>query len=215
MGRLPKMPVVETLPMDTSPGSVRYWPHRKMFLRSNRRFKDGKENRYRSVVEDLRVAGGPLRSEKPCSISAKSAAATEPPRPDPPKPSMKANKPARFICCRIIAKPSSSTSRIAGPGSSARVMTFCWRCRRCPWAESPTPFRCSGLRRSGARTPSPLWPGHWRTPSRPRPSTAASPTGTTDELAAFHGWFDRDGILRIIMFPGSDTDAPGRSNQNP
>ena len=29
-----------------------------MFLRSNKRLKDGKEHRYRSVVENRRVAGG-------------------------------------------------------------------------------------------------------------------------------------------------------------
>ena len=52
------MPVVETHPMDTSPGSVRSSPHREMFLRSNKRFKDGKEHRYWSVVENRRVAGG-------------------------------------------------------------------------------------------------------------------------------------------------------------
>ena len=43
--------------MDTPHGSVRYLPHRKMFLRSNKRFKDGKEHRYWSVVENRRVTG--------------------------------------------------------------------------------------------------------------------------------------------------------------
>ena len=52
------MPVVETHPMDIPPGSVRSSPHREMFLRSNKRFKDGKEHRYWSVVENRRVAGG-------------------------------------------------------------------------------------------------------------------------------------------------------------
>lgn len=52
------MPVVETHSMDSSPGCVRYSPHRKMFLRSNKRFKDGKEHRYWSVVENRRVTGG-------------------------------------------------------------------------------------------------------------------------------------------------------------
>ena len=52
------MPVVETLPMDSPPGCVRYSLHRKMFLRANKRFKDGKEHRYWSVVENRRVTGG-------------------------------------------------------------------------------------------------------------------------------------------------------------
>ena len=52
------MPVVETHSMDSPPGCVRYSPHRKMFLRANKRFKDGKEHRYWSVVENRRVTGG-------------------------------------------------------------------------------------------------------------------------------------------------------------
>ena len=44
--------------MDSPPGCVRYSPHRKMFLRANKRFKDGKEHRYWSVVENRRVTGG-------------------------------------------------------------------------------------------------------------------------------------------------------------
>ena len=52
------MPVVETHHMDTPSGSVRSSPHREMFLRSNKRFKDGKEHRYWSVVENRRIAGG-------------------------------------------------------------------------------------------------------------------------------------------------------------
>jgi hypothetical protein len=51
------MPVVETHPVDIPPGSVRYSPHRKMFLCANKRFKDGKEHRYWSVVENRRLAG--------------------------------------------------------------------------------------------------------------------------------------------------------------
>ena len=52
------MPVVETHSMDSPPGCVQCSPHRKMFLRANKRFKDGKEHRYWSVVESRRVAGG-------------------------------------------------------------------------------------------------------------------------------------------------------------
>ncbi|WP_295458005.1 IS1634 family transposase [uncultured Thiodictyon sp.] len=44
--------------MDSPPGCVRYSLHRKMFLRANKRFKDGKEHRYWSVVENRRVTGG-------------------------------------------------------------------------------------------------------------------------------------------------------------
>jgi transposase len=51
------MPVVETRPMDT-PATRRYAPRQIMFLRANKRFKDGKEHRYWSVVENRRVAGG-------------------------------------------------------------------------------------------------------------------------------------------------------------
>jgi hypothetical protein len=52
------MAVVETRPMDTLLASVRSSPHRDMFLRSNKRFKDGKEHRYWSVVENRRIIGG-------------------------------------------------------------------------------------------------------------------------------------------------------------
>ena len=52
------MAVVETYPMDTLLGSVRWSPPRKRFLRSNKRFKDGKQHRYWSVVENRRVTGG-------------------------------------------------------------------------------------------------------------------------------------------------------------
>ena len=46
--------------MDTSPGSVRSSPHREMFLRSNKRFKDGKEHRYWSIVESVRTRIRPI-----------------------------------------------------------------------------------------------------------------------------------------------------------
>jgi hypothetical protein len=39
-----------------------------MFLRANKRFKDGKTRRYWSVIESRRVAV-PARFRKPCSIS--------------------------------------------------------------------------------------------------------------------------------------------------
>src|SRR5712671_1695828 len=43
-----------------------------MFLRSNRRFKDGKEHRYRNIVENKRCAGGqvrvPVNSGHLCSL---------------------------------------------------------------------------------------------------------------------------------------------------
>ena len=51
------MPVVETRPIDT-PLFSRYHPSQIMFLRHNRRFKDGKEHRYWSVVENRRVSAG-------------------------------------------------------------------------------------------------------------------------------------------------------------
>ena len=51
------MPVVETRPIDT-PFASRYHPSQIMFLRHNRRFKDGKEHRYWSVVENRRVSAG-------------------------------------------------------------------------------------------------------------------------------------------------------------
>ena len=52
------MAVVETSPMDILLGSVRCSPPRNRFLRSNKRFKDGKAHRYSSVVENRRVPGG-------------------------------------------------------------------------------------------------------------------------------------------------------------
>ena len=51
------MPVVEPLPVDT-PSVHRYALPQTMFLRHNRRFKDGKEHRYPSVVENRRVSAG-------------------------------------------------------------------------------------------------------------------------------------------------------------
>ena len=51
------MPVVETRPIDI-PFASGYHPLQIMFLRHNRRFKDGKEHRYWSVVENRRVSAG-------------------------------------------------------------------------------------------------------------------------------------------------------------
>ena len=51
------MPVVETCPVDTLSGTS-YHPPQIMFLRENKRFKDGKEHRYWSVVENRRVSAG-------------------------------------------------------------------------------------------------------------------------------------------------------------
>ena len=52
--------------MDSPPGSVQYSPHRKMFLRANKRFKDGKEYRYWSVVETAASPGvAPFRNPMP------------------------------------------------------------------------------------------------------------------------------------------------------
>jgi hypothetical protein len=51
------VPVVETHPIDTLSAA---WYHalQIMFLRANKRFKDGKEHRYWSVVENRRVSPG-------------------------------------------------------------------------------------------------------------------------------------------------------------
>lgn len=51
------MPVVETQSIDT-PVPGRYIPTQIMFLRANKRFKDGKQHRYWSVVENRRISGG-------------------------------------------------------------------------------------------------------------------------------------------------------------
>ena len=41
--------------MDTPPGSVQCSPHRKMFLRSNKRFKDGKERMSEIQMLDVTI----------------------------------------------------------------------------------------------------------------------------------------------------------------
>src|ERR1700683_2620154 len=96
-----------------------------MFLRSNRRFKDGKEHRYWSIVENRRCASGKVVQRQVLYLG-------------------EINDSQREAWCRLIETFDADEAAIASSPCSQPIGKFPTTPRgmacRCGW----TPWRCTG-----------------------------------------------------------------------